>query len=43
MLYFVWLKMHGPGRVAVQSIFDRPEATGPPVNFQQDGKTAVAW
>lgn len=43
MLHFVWLRMHGPGRVAVQSIFERPEPTGPPVNIQKWGHTAVAW
>jgi uncharacterized protein (AIM24 family) len=43
MLYFVWLKMHGPGRVALQSIFEQPEATGPPVNIQQSGCSAKAW
>lgn len=43
MLHFVWLRMHGPGRVALQSIFERPEPTGPPVNIEQCGHTAVAW
>jgi uncharacterized protein (AIM24 family) len=43
MLYFAWLRVHGPGRVAVQSIFERPEPTGPPVNLASNGHSATAW
>ena len=43
MLHFVWLRLHGPGRVAVQSIFNRPEPTGPPVNIERSGNTAATW
>ncbi|HTW99284.1 MAG TPA: hypothetical protein VMD59_10930, partial [Acidimicrobiales bacterium] len=28
----VWLALQGPGRVAVQSVFERPETVGPVVN-----------
>lgn len=43
MLHYVWLELRGPGRVALQSVFERPEATGPPVNIQDCGHTASAW
>ena len=37
----VWLRMWGPGRVAVQSVFERPE-TGATIN-QSSGATATRW
>jgi uncharacterized protein (AIM24 family) len=43
MLHFAWLRLLGPGRVAIQSIFNRPEATGPPVNIWGSGSTSTSW
>ena len=34
----VWLLVQGPGRVAVQSVFERPETTGP-VTRDSDSST----
>jgi uncharacterized protein (AIM24 family) len=28
----VWLALHGPGRIAIQSVFERPEMVGPVIN-----------
>jgi uncharacterized protein (AIM24 family) len=41
--YYTWLRLQGPGRVAIQSVFERPEPTGPPVNVGTNGQTARAW
>jgi uncharacterized protein (AIM24 family) len=43
MQYYAWLRLRGPGRVAIQSVFERPEPTGPPVNLGTNGQTAKAW
>ncbi|MGO9077573.1 MAG: AIM24 family protein [Streptosporangiaceae bacterium] len=37
----VWLVLHGPGRVAIQSVFERPEPT-PPV-YRSSGMTRASW
>ena len=37
----VWLRLWGPGRVAVQSIFERPESSG--YIRQHSGATQVQW
>jgi uncharacterized protein (AIM24 family) len=36
----IWLRMWGPGRVAVQSVFERPEDSQPIVNNSQGTQTA---
>jgi uncharacterized protein (AIM24 family) len=37
----VWLRMWGPGRVAVQSVFERPESANP--ILRSSGATATNW
>jgi uncharacterized protein (AIM24 family) len=37
----VWLTLHGPGRVAIQSVFERPELVGSVV--QTSGATTHFW
>ena len=37
----VWLVLQGPGRVAVQSVFERPEGTGSITN--SSGATTQYW
>jgi uncharacterized protein (AIM24 family) len=37
----VWLTLHGPGRVAIQSVFERPEMVGSVV--QSSGATTHFW
>jgi uncharacterized protein (AIM24 family) len=38
----VWLRLNGPGRVAVQSIFERPEASEP-ISGTSPGTTTHHW
>ena len=37
----VWLTLQGPGRVAIQSVFERPEMVGAVVN--SSGATQQVW
>jgi uncharacterized protein (AIM24 family) len=37
----VWLVMHGPGRIAVKSVFERPEMVGPVYN--SSASTSQFW
>ena len=36
-----WLALQGPGRVAVKSVFERPEHTG--YVYQHSGATQMSW
>ncbi|MGH9058674.1 MAG: AIM24 family protein [Acidimicrobiales bacterium] len=38
----VWLKLRGPGRVAIQSVFDRPEGGGQRIS-RHSPATEVSW
>jgi uncharacterized protein (AIM24 family) len=37
----VWLALHGPGRIAVASVFERPEVTPPP--YRDSGASYHQW
>jgi hypothetical protein len=37
----VWLALQGPGRVAIKSVFERPEPLGPV--YQASPHTRAAW
>ena len=37
----VWLTLQGPGRIAVQSVFERPEMQGSV--YQTSGATTQRW
>lgn len=37
----VWLRLHGPGRVAMQSVFERPETSG--YIYRHSAATRAAW
>ncbi|HEV8063538.1 MAG TPA: AIM24 family protein [Acidimicrobiales bacterium] len=37
----VWVSLYGPGRVAIQSVFERPEMTG--FVYSDSGATAQRW
>lgn len=43
MIYVAWLRLRGPGRVAIGSVFERPRPSGPPVNLAANGNTLKAW